>query len=152
VVTVPTKPTTTTTTTPADQGDTVAPTDGDAPAVCAAAATTPCGPTDPAPAADNSFDARVQRCQAWWNDLADRLDANGRPEWAARAREVAGRCEAMIARWQQWQDRWEQRQAEKGDHNGDGHADNGNRFRRDGRADRPSPQPKQSSRHSEGRH
>jgi hypothetical protein len=134
-----------------------APADDDGPAVCAAAAEKVCGPAaTAAPAADDSFAARVQRCQNWWNALATRLEQNGRPEWAARARQVAGRCEAMITRWQERQDRWEEKH--KGDHNGDGHPDNGRGPKGDGGDDRrapkakPQPQSNKVSRHSEGRH
>jgi hypothetical protein len=106
----------------------------DAPSVCAAAATNGCGP---APTADNSHDARVQRCEAWWQSLADAFTANGRPDWAARATEIKGRCAAMISRWEQWEQRWRERQDRvKGDHNRDRHPDNGWR---------------KASRHREGR-
>lgn len=116
-----------------------APVDGDAPAVCAAAKAKVCGPGEPAAptAADNSHAARVQRCQDWWNSLATAFEQNNRPQWAARAREIAGRCEAMVTRWQEAQPRWEESRRdrrEKGDHNGDGHPDNGWRNKED-RAD-----------------
>ena len=138
VVEVPEKPETpTTTTTPPpaaapDANETAtpptAPAEDDATVVCAAAAETTCGVAEPVPAADSSFDARVQRCQAWWNRLADRLAARNRPQWAERARQVAGRCDEMVARWQERQDRRQERQAKakvKGDHNCDGRPDNG---------------------------
>ncbi|HEV7861559.1 MAG TPA: hypothetical protein VGR20_02625 [Acidimicrobiia bacterium] len=169
VVPVPTTPkpaTPSTTAPPAAPADPApaAPVDGDAPSVCAAAATMICGPADPAPTADDSTAARVARCQDWWNSLADAFDHNGRPEWAARARQISARCEAMIARWQQMEQRWQERQ--KGDHIGDGQPDNGKGPRQDGqdgqdghdgkddhRSPPPAqPQAKQVSRHGEGRH
>jgi hypothetical protein len=122
-----------------------APVDGDAPSVCAAAATKVCGPAEAAPTAgDNSHAARVQRCQDWWNSLAQAFDQNKRPEWAARAREIAGRCEAMITRWEEAQQRWEERRKEKGDHNRDGRPDNGRRNK--------GAKAQKVPRHSEGRH
>ncbi|MDQ1503774.1 MAG: hypothetical protein QOD57_1501, partial [Actinomycetota bacterium] len=154
---VPPKPVTTTTVPPAVP---VVPVDGDAPSVCAAAATAVCGPAAPAPA--DTHAARVQRCQDWWNSLADAFDQNNRPEWATRARDIAGRCEEMITRWEQMQQNGADRQ--KGDHNGDGHPDNGwNQGQdgpngHDGQGDHPTPpqakpQAKQQvSRHGEGRH
>jgi hypothetical protein len=103
-----------------------APAEDDASVVCAAAAETTCGVAEPVPAADSSFDARVQRCQAWWNRLADRLAARNRPQWAERARQVADRCDEMVARWQERQDRRQERHDKaKGDHNCDGRPDNG---------------------------
>src|SRR5207248_503849 len=101
---------------------------GDAPAVCAAAATNTCAPV--APTADDSRAARVQRCQDWWNSLADAFTAHNRPDWAARASELAGRCDEFVTRWEQWEQTWQDWQARhpkdpKADHNGDGHADNG---------------------------
>lgn len=162
--TAPSAPTTTkpakpTAGVPADPSDTppAAPVDGDAAAVCAAAKTKACGPAAPtaAPARDNSHQARVERCQDWWNSLAQAFDQNGRPEWATRARAVAGRCDAMITRWEEAQQRWEERRKAKGDHNDDGHPDNGRSFRRDGRDDRNGPKEARAakvSRHSEGRH
>jgi hypothetical protein len=130
--TVPPKPVTTTTTAPpaapARDPKPVIPVDGDAPSVCAAAATSVCGPADPASAGTHA--ARVQRCQDWWNSLADAFDHNNRPEWAARARQIAGRCDEMITRWEQMEQRWQEGQA--GDHDGDGHRDSG----------RPAPGPK----------
>jgi len=136
---------------PADPPPAV-PVDGDAPSVCAAAKAKACGPAEPvAPtAADNSHAARVQRCQDWWNSLAQAFEQNNRPEWATRARRIAGRCEAMITRWEQAQQRGEDRgrdKREKGDHNGDGHPDNGWRNKGDN-GDKPA----KDSRHSERRH
>lgn len=144
------------------------PLDADAPPVCAAAKKAKaCGPVGPA--ADNDHGARVQRCQDWWNSLAQAFEQNQRPEWAARARRIAGRCDAVITRWEKAQQRWEERRRdgrEKGDHNGDGHPDNGwhnKEERRDGdgrdrrdRDERPASQPAGAkadkiSRHSEGR-
>jgi hypothetical protein len=134
-----------------------APVDGDAPAVCAAASAKVCGPTEAAapaaPAADNSHQARVERCQDWWNSLAQAFDQNGRPEWATRARAIADRCDAMITRWEEAQKRWEERRQAKGDHNNDGRPDNGWGSRRDGRDDRPrEAKTAKFSRHGEGRH
>jgi hypothetical protein len=136
-----------------------APVDPDAPPVCAAAATAACGPavTDPAPTADNGHDARVARCEAWWKSLSQAFADNGQPRWSARASEIAGRCDAMITRWEQMEQRWRERQDRvKGDHNGDAHRDFGWRNRGD-RTARPAPpaaQPKvqKASRHSERRH
>jgi hypothetical protein len=162
---VPPKPVTTTTAPPAVRAVPPAvPADGDAPSVCAAAATAVCGPAAPAPA--DTHAARVQRCQDWWNSLAAALDQNNRPEWATRAREIAGRCEEMITRWEQMQQNGADRP--KGDHNGDGHPDNGwnqgqdGQNGRDGQGDDPTPPPaqpqaqpqgkQQVSRHGEGRH
>jgi hypothetical protein len=158
---VPPKPVTTTTVPPAvPAAPPAVPADGDAPSVCAAAATAVCGPAAPAPA--DTHAARVQRCQDWWNSLADAFDQNNRPEWATRARDIAGRCEEMITRWEQMQQNGADRQ--KGDHNGDGHPDNGwNQGQdgpngHDGQGDHPTPpqakpQAKQQvSRHGEGRH
>jgi len=130
------------------------PVDGDAPAVCAAAATNTCAPV--APTADDSRAARVQRCQDWWNSLADAFTAHNRPDWAARASELAGRCDEFVTRWEQWEQTWQDWQARhpkdpKGDHNGDGHADNGQGPKHDHPAPPPA-QPKQVSRHGEGRH
>jgi hypothetical protein len=153
---VPPKPVTTTTVPPAVP---VVPVDGDAPSVCAAAATAVCGPAAPAPA--DTHAARVQRCQDWWNSLADAFDHNNRPEWAGRARDIAGRCEEMITRWEQMQQNGADHP--KGDHNGDGHPDNGwdqGKTGHDGdhptpppAQPQPQPQPKQQvSRHGEGRH
>jgi len=131
------------------------PVDGDAPAVCAAAATTACGPA--APVADDTHAARVQRCQDWWNSLADAFTAHNRPEWADRAKAIAARCDEFVTRWEQWQRRWQEWQARhpEGDHNHDGHPDNGWAPKHDG--DHPAPPPaqpraKQDSRHGEGRH
>jgi hypothetical protein len=160
---VPPKPVTTSTAPPAVS---VVPVDGDAPSVCAAAATAVCGPAAPAPA--DTHAARVQRCQDWWNSLADAFDHNNRPEWATRARQIAGRCEEMITGWEQMQQHGADRP--KGDHNGDGHPDNGwNQGQHgqngqdgqdgdDGPGDHPTPPPaqpqakQQVSRHGEGRH
>jgi hypothetical protein len=141
VVDDPEKPEAPSTTTPPatapDADETVtppaAPVEDDASIVCVAAAETTCGVAEPVPAADSSFDARVQRCQNWWNRLADRLAARNRPQWAERARRVADRCDEMIARWQERQDRQDRRQDRrqdgpekaKGDHNCDGRPDNG---------------------------
>jgi hypothetical protein len=141
---------------PAEPADTppAAPVDGDAPAVCAAAADTKaCGPV--APDADNSHQTRVERCQDWWNSLAQAFEQNGRPEWATRARAIAGRCDAMITRWEEAQKRWEERRKAKGDHNTDGRPDSGRGFRRDGRDDRNGTKEAEAAkvaRHSEGRH
>ena len=137
-----------------------APVDGDAPAVCAAAKRKACGPAEPAaptaaPAADNSHEARVERCQDWWNSLAQAFDQNGRPEWATRARAIADRCDAMITRWEEAQKRWEEHRKAKGDHNDDGRPDNGRAFRRDGRDDRHKPEKAEvgdTAGHREGRH
>ena len=134
----------------------VPPVDGDAPAVCAAAQTAACAPV--APTAADSHAARVQRCQDWWNSLADAFTAHNRPEWAARAKELAGRCDEFVTRWEQWQQKWADWQARhpKGDHNHDGHPDNGKAPKHDG--DHPAPPPpaqpqaRQVSRHGEGRH
>ncbi|HYH48570.1 MAG TPA: hypothetical protein VEG38_03380 [Acidimicrobiia bacterium] len=106
------------------------PVDGDASSVCAAAKAKVCGPAEPvAPtAADNTHAARVQRCQDWWDSLAQAFEQNGRPQWAARARKITGRCETMITRWEAAQQRGDERRQdrrENGDHNGDGHPDNG---------------------------
>jgi hypothetical protein len=138
-----------------------APVEDDAAVICAAAAEKACGPVEPVPAADSSIDARVERCVAWWNRLADRLDGRGRPRWAARARMVADRCDEMIARWQERQDRRDARQGrvenrrEKGDHNNDGHPDNGwhnkDRDRRNGRPETVPGQVNKAERHGEGR-
>jgi hypothetical protein len=145
VVEVTEAPGTPTTTAPeVDAPDTppAAPAEDDAPVVCAAAAETACGPADPELAADARFDARVQRCEAWWNRLADRLEDRNRPRWAARARMVAERCEVIITRWQERKERREERRDDrqvrreerqdrreerkvKGDHNCDGRPDNG---------------------------
>ena len=150
---------------PADAPPAV-PVDADARSVCAAAKKVKaCGPV--IPSGDNSHAARVQRCQDWWNSLAQAFDQNNRPAWANRAREIAVRCEAMITRWEAAQQRAEERRErrEKGDHNGDGHPDNGWRNKDDrgdrdrrGRGDdeRPGPKPAAAkadkiSRHSEGR-
>jgi len=158
--TKPAKPVTTTTTAPAAPVDTppAVPVPGDAPSVCAAAATATCGPADPAPPVDDSHAARVKRCQDWWNSLADAFDHNGEPQWATRAREIAGQCDAMITRWEQLQQEWAQHH-QKGDHNGDGHPDNGWHNKQDGQGNNPAPPPaqpqpkvKQESRHGEGRH
>ncbi|HTC80661.1 MAG TPA: hypothetical protein VK848_03935 [Acidimicrobiia bacterium] len=155
----PAKPVTTTTA-PAAPVDTppAVPVPGDAPSVCAAAATATCGPADPAPPVDDSHAARVKRCQDWWNSLADAFDHNGEPQWATRAREIAGQCDAMITRWEQLQQEWAQHH-QKGDHNGDGHPDNGWHNKQDGQGNNPAPPPaqpqpkvKQDSRHGEGRH
>ena len=161
--TKPLKPTTTTTAPDPANAPTppTVPVDGAAPSVCAAAATAVCGPATPAPSADTA--ARVKACQDWWNSLADAFDHNGRPEWATQARAIAGRCEAMITQWQQMEQRWEDRH-NKGDHNGDGHPDNGWKQGKDdqGDGDHQSPPPaqatqpappqaKQVSRHGEGR-
>jgi hypothetical protein len=104
------------------------PAENDAPAVCAAAAESPCGPPDPAPAAALTTDERVQRCQDWWNRLADRLQAR-RPAWAERARRVAERCEAIVARWEDRHAAKPVKQDKpakmKGDHNCDDRPDNG---------------------------
>ncbi|HVW33132.1 MAG TPA: hypothetical protein VHL53_11375 [Acidimicrobiia bacterium] len=163
VETPPAKPPTTTTTAPPavvpDPADAptppAPPVDGDAPPVCAAAATAVCGPVEPAPTADDSHAARVQRCQDWWNSLAEAFDHNNRPEWATRARQIADRCDAMITGWEQLEQRWEAHHP-KGDHNHDGHPDNGRGHDGDHPAPpaRPRPQPpaKQVSRHGEGRH
>jgi hypothetical protein len=155
------KPVTTTTVPPAVPAVPPAvPVDGDAPSVCAAAATAVCGPAAPAPA--DTHAARVQRCQDWWNSLADAFAQNNRPEWATRARDIAGRCEEMITRWEQMQQNGADRP--KGDHNGDGHPDNGwnqgqdGQKVHDGQGDHPTPPPakaqgkQQVSRHGEGRH
>jgi hypothetical protein len=137
-----------------------APAEDDAVVICAAAAEKACGPAEPVPAADSSFDARVERCVAWWNRLADRLEGRNRPRWAARARLVADRCDEMIARWQDRQERRDARQdrvenrREKGDHNNDGHPDNGwHNKDRDRRDRRPETAPGQvnKERHGEGR-
>ncbi|HEV7535410.1 MAG TPA: hypothetical protein VGP90_07220, partial [Acidimicrobiia bacterium] len=164
--TTPPAPVTTTTTAPKPPAVIPAPvtappavpTDGDAPSVCAAAATTVCGPAAPVPAADDTHAARVQRCQDWWNSLADAFAANNRPEWSARARDIAGRCEELITGWEQAQQRWQDHQ-NQGDHNNDGHPDNGWNHGQDGHNDGnnqtpPPAQPraKQVSRHGEGRH
>jgi hypothetical protein len=130
-----------------------APADPDAPSVCAAAVTNACGP---APTADNGHDARVQRCEAWWKSLAQAFADNGQPDWASRATKIAGRCDAMITRWEQWEQRWRERQDRaKGDHNKDGNRDNGwhKRGDRDQRPAPPAAQPKaqKASRHREGR-
>ena len=122
--------------------------------MCAAAATNTCAPV--APTADDSRAARVQRCQDWWNSLADAFTAHNRPDWAARASELAGRCDEFVTRWEQWEQTWQDWQARhpkdpKGDHNGDGHADNGQGPKHDHPAPPPA-QPKQVSRHGEGRH
>jgi len=155
----PAKPVTTTTA-PAAPVDTppAVPVPGDAPSVCAAAATATCGPADPAPPVDDSHAARVKRCQDWWNSLADAFDHNGEPQWAAKAREIAGQCDAMITRWEQLQQEWAQHH-QKADHNGDGHPDNGWHNKQDGQGNNPAPPPaqpqpkvKQESRHGEGRH
>jgi hypothetical protein len=135
------------------------PVDGDAPSVCAAAAKAVCGPA--APAAADTHAARVQRCQDWWNSLADAFDHNNRPEWATRARQIADRCEEFITRWEQMEQDGDGHQ--KGDHNADGHPDNGWNQGRDGQKGQegdhptpppaqPQPQPKQVSRHGKGRH
>jgi hypothetical protein len=136
-----------------------APVDPDAPPVCAAAATAACGPavTDPAPAADNSHAARVARCEAWWKSLAQAFADNGLPQWSDRASKIAGRCDAMITRWEQMEQRWRERQDRvKGDHNGDGRPDDGwhNRGDRKARPAPPAAQPRvqKASRHSERRH
>jgi hypothetical protein len=151
-------PTTPVTTTPAPgtPSDTppVIPVDGDAGAVCAAAATPTCGPAEPVPAPDDSHAARVQRCQDWWNALAAGFTANNEPQWAAQATAIAGQCDAMITKWEQLEQQWAQHQpAPKGDHNGDGHPDNG----RGPKGNQPAPPPvqpqaSQFSRHGEGRH
>jgi hypothetical protein len=83
---------------------------------------------------------------------------------AAGARRVADRCDEMVARWQQWQERRQQRDDRrddrqvdrkvKGDHNGDGHPDNGWHNKDRDRGDRGDNRParaRQVSRHSEGR-
>jgi hypothetical protein len=127
--------------------------------VCAAAAKAVCGPA--APAAADTHAARVQRCQDWWNSLADAFDHNNRPEWATRARQIAGRCEEFITRWEQMEQDGDGHQ--KRDHNADGHPDNGWNQGRDGQKDQegdhptpppaqPQPKAKQVSRHGEGRH
>lgn len=156
-----------------------APADEEGPVVCAAAAETACGPAEPELAADPSFDARVERCVAWWNRLADRLEERDRPRWAARARLIAERCDEWIARWQERREQREQERAQrrevrrddrdsrkvKGDHNCDGHPDNGWRNKpgypqpcpdRDGRNDNGRPgtapgQERKAERHSERR-
>jgi len=157
VTTTPSKSTTTTTApkavpTKGTQADTppAVPVPGEAPSVCAAAATSTCGPTQPA---DDTHAARVQRCQDWWNSLADAFDKNGEPQWAAKAREIAGQCDAMITRWEQLRQEWAQTH-HKGDHNGDGHPDDGLGPKPGDPGDHPAPppQPKQVSRHGEGRH
>jgi hypothetical protein len=131
------------------------PVDDDASKVCAAAASATCGPADPAPSADHA--ARVQRCQAWWNALADALDHNGQPKWADKAREIAGRCDAMITRWEHLQQEWA-KHLDKADHNGDGHPDNGKGPGHDqGNQSSPPPapprtQPQSLSSHADGRH
>jgi hypothetical protein len=153
VVEAPEKPEAPTTTPPTAAPDVdetavppVAPAEDDAAVVCVAAAETTCGVAEPVPAADSSFDARVQRCQAWWNRLADRLAARNRPQWAERARQVADRCDEMIARWQDRQDRRQEKKAKPCDHNNDGHPDNGWR-NKDGscgdKGDRPETAPAQ---------
>jgi hypothetical protein len=131
VVEVPDEPTTTTTapapSTPAPDvsaAPPATPAENDAPVVCAAASEGQCGPADPAPAAAHTFDERVQRCRDWWNRLADRLAARNRPQWAERARRVAERCEAIVARWQE-KHQGQAVKKQKGDHNCDGHQDNG---------------------------
>ena len=150
------KPTTTTAAPKATKGTQAGtppavPVPGDASSVCAAAATTTCGPAQPTPA-DDTHAARVQRCQDWWNSLADAFDKNGEPQWAAKAREIAGQCDAMITRWEQLQQEWAQKH-DKGDHNGDGHPDDGKGPNpADHQAPPPPPQPKQGSHQSEGRH
>ena len=98
----------------------------------------------------------------WWKSLAQAFADNGRPDWAARATQIAERCDEMITRWEQWEERRQERQDRvKGDHNGDGHPDNGWHQRgdrddddrgdddRDGRRGRPQAQ--KASRHREGR-
>ncbi|HEV8625365.1 MAG TPA: hypothetical protein VG034_12965 [Acidimicrobiia bacterium] len=107
---------------PAPDAPPAAPVDPDAPSVCAAAATRACGT---APTADNSHDARVQRCEAWWTSLAQALNDNGRPDWAARATKIASHCDAIITRWEQMEQRWRERQDKKGDPNNDRRPDNG---------------------------
>ena len=142
--TKPLKPTTTTTAPDPANAPTppAVPVPGDAPSVCAAAATATCGPADPAPPVDDSHAARVKRCQDWWNSLADAFDHNGEPQWATRAREIAGQCDAMITRWEQLQQEWAQHH-QKGDHNGDGHPDNGWHNKQDGQGNNPAPPPAQ---------
>jgi hypothetical protein len=157
--TTPPKPVTTTTTAPPAviPAPVVTPpaVPVDAPSVCAAAGATVCGPAAPAPAADDTHAARVQRCKDWWNSLADALAANNRPEWATRARDIAGRCEEMITGWEQAQQPSQDHQ-NTGDHNNDGHPDNGwNHGHDDGDNQAPppaQPQAQQVSRHGEGRH
>src|SRR5436190_237170 len=78
-----------------------APVDADAPSVCAAAATSACAPVDPT--VDDSHTVRVQRCVDWWNSLADAFKANNRPDWAAKATELANNCDAFVTRWEQWE-------------------------------------------------
>ncbi len=156
--TVPAKPTTTTTApaaTPApgpSEAPPVIPVDDNAGAVCAAAATTTCGPATPVPAPTDTHAARVQRCQDWWNSLAAAFTANNEPQWAAKATQIAGQCDAMITRWEQLVQQWAADHQPKGDHNGDGHPDNGNGPKVDHPAPPVPPQPKPVSRHGEGRH
>ncbi len=165
VPTTPAGPTTTTTApvatpapgtpAPGTPSDTppVIPVDDNAGAVCAAAGTTTCGPAEPVPAPDDSHAARVQRCQDWWNSLAAAFTANNEPQWAAQATQVAGQCDAMITRWEQLEQQWAQHHADvKGDHNGDGHPDNGRGPNGDHPAPPAAPQAQQVSRHGEGRH
>jgi len=153
--TVPAKPTTTTTA-PAAPGpsDTppVVPVDDNAGAVCAAAATTTCGPAEPVPASDDTHAARVQRCHDWWNSLAAAFTANNEPQWAAKATQIAGQCDAMITRWEQLEQQWAAHHQPKGDHNGDGHPDNGKGPKVDHPAPPAPPQPKPVPHHGEGRH
>jgi hypothetical protein len=128
---------------------------GNAPSVCAAAAAPTCGPAAPTQAADHA--ARVKACQDWWNSLADAFAANNRPEWAAQARQIAGQCDALITRWEQLQQHWEQHHA-KGDHNADGHPDDGKGPKGDQGGDHTPPPPpakplaKPVPHHGEGRH
>lgn len=157
--TVPAKPTTTTTApaaTPAPGTPSVTPpavpVDDNAGAVCAAAATTTCGPAEAVPAAGDTHAARVQRCQDWWNSLAAAFTANNEPQWAAKATQIAGQCDAMITRWEQLEQQWAAHHQPKGDHNGDGHPDDGQGQNGDHPAPPAPPRPQQVSRHGEGRH